>query len=373
MIKVDVIVINYDLVLVDLVLGGGVILFDLCEIFYVFDEGYYLLDKVIGYFVYFICLCVIVDWLEQIVKNFIKLFVQYLLLGDFGCLIEQVLELVWEIKIQQQFMFIVCEEIGDFCVGEDMEGCEWLCYCFVGGVVFEYICEMGIELKKGFFKLIDLFICFIDIFKEVMDGEGVGGIVSYQVEEWYLLFGSFLVCVQGNWELWIVFICEDLQDSLLMVCWLIFVESGSFYDIEVNVSLIFVVEILCCNLWNVVYGVLVILVILIVLGIFDCYCMCVGLLCNVVIVVVLSFFYYVEVGVLWVFDFKVDLCNVVEYIVVIICELLELVKGVCGSLVLFFLCKQMQEVFDGFDCDWCKWVFIQGNLFKQEILNKYKL
>ncbi|MGA4815600.1 helicase C-terminal domain-containing protein [Pseudomonas aeruginosa] len=50
----------------------------------------------------------------------------------------------------------------------------------------------------------------------------------------------------------------------------------------------------------------------------------------------------------------------------------ELVKGARGSLVLFSSRKQMQEVFDGLDRDWRKRVFIQGNLSKQETLNKHK-
>lgn len=41
---------------------------------------------------------------------------------------------------------------------------------------------MGIELKKGFSKLTDLFTRLTDILKEAMDGEGAGGIASHQAE-----------------------------------------------------------------------------------------------------------------------------------------------------------------------------------------------
>ncbi|WP_276146612.1 helicase C-terminal domain-containing protein, partial [Pseudomonas aeruginosa] len=61
-----------------------------------------------------------------------------------------------------------------------------------------------------------------------------------------------------------------------------------------------------------------------------------------------------------------------EHTAAIIRELPELVKGARGSLVLFSSRKQMQEVFDGLDRDWRKRVFIQGNLSKQETLNKHK-
>ncbi|MFO6392671.1 DEAD/DEAH box helicase, partial [Pseudomonas aeruginosa] len=218
MTKVDVIVTNHDLVLADLALGGGAILPDPRETLYVFDEGHHLPDKAIGHFAHFTRLRATADWLEQIAKNLTKLLAQHPLPGDLGRLIEQVPELAREIKTQQQFMFTACEEIGDFRAGEDMEGRERPRHRFVGGVVPEHIREMGIELKKGFSKLTDLFTRLTDILKEAMDGEGAGGIASHQAEEWYPLFGSLLARAQGNWELWTAFTCEDPQDSPPMAC-----------------------------------------------------------------------------------------------------------------------------------------------------------
>lgn len=171
MTKVDVIVTNHDLVLADLALGGGAILPDPRETLYVFDEGHHLPDKAIGHFAHFTRLRATADWLEQIAKNLTKLLAQHPLPGDLGRLIEQVPELAREIKTQQQFMFTACEEIGDFRAGEDMEGRERPRHRFVGGVVPEHIREMGIELKKGFSKLTDLFTRLTDILKEAMDGE----------------------------------------------------------------------------------------------------------------------------------------------------------------------------------------------------------
>jgi ATP-dependent DNA helicase DinG len=56
----------------------------------------------------------------------------------------------------------------------------------------------------------------------------------------------------------------------------------------------------------------------------------------------------------------------------IIRELPNIVEGARGALVLFSSRKQMQDVFDGLDRDWRKLVLIQGNLSKQETLNKHK-
>lgn len=372
MTKVDVIVTNHDLVLADLALGGGAILPDPRETLYVFDEGHHLPDKAIGHFAHFTRLRTTADWLEQIAKNLTKLLAQHPLPGDLGRLIEQVPELAREIKTQQQFMFTACEEIGDFRAGEDMEGRERPRHRFVGGVVPEHIREMGIELKKGFSKLTDLFTRLTDILKEAMDGEGAGGIASHQAEEWYPLFGSLLARAQGNWELWTAFTCEDPQDSPPMARWLTLAESGSFYDIEANASPILAAETLRRNLWNVAYGVLVTSATLTALGTFDRYRMRAGLPRNAVTAVVPSPFHHAEAGVLRVPDLKADPRNAAEHTAAIIRELPELVKGARGSLVLFSSRKQMQEVFDGLDRDWRKRVFIQGNLSKQETLNKHK-
>ncbi len=157
-----------------------------------------------------------------------------------------------------------------------------------------------------------------------------------------------------------------------MARWLTLAESGSFYDIEANASPILAAETLRRNLWNVAYGVLVTSATLTALGTFDRYRMRAGLPRNAVTAVVPSPFHHAEAGVLRVPDLKADPRNAAEHTAAIIRELPELVKGARGSLVLFSSRKQMQEVFDGLDRDWRKRVFIQGNLSKQETLNKHK-
>nr|BFE90985.1 hypothetical protein GCM10020185_15210 [Pseudomonas brassicacearum subsp. brassicacearum] len=207
--KVDVIVTNHDMVLADLALGGGAVLPDPRDTIYVFDEGHHLPDKAIGHFAHYTRLRSTADWLETTAKNLTKLLAQHPLPGDLGKFIEQVPELAREIKTNQQFMFTACEQVADFKPGEDVEGRERPRHRFVGGVIPEHMREMGIELKKGFARLTDLFTRLTDLLKEGMDGEVNIGIASNQAEEWYPLFGSLLSRSQGNWELWTAFTAED--------------------------------------------------------------------------------------------------------------------------------------------------------------------
>ncbi|MDU8360206.1 ATP-dependent DNA helicase DinG [Pseudomonas syringae group sp. J309-1] len=370
--KVDVIVTNHDMVLADLALGGGAVLPDPRDTLYVFDEGHHLPDKAIGHFAHYTRLRSTADWLEQTAKNLAKLLAQNPLPGDLGKLIEQVPELAREIKAQQQFMFSACEQLADFRAGEDMQGRERPRHRFIGGVVPEHIREMGIELKKGFARLDDLFTRLADLLKEGMDGEVNIGIASHQAEEWYPLFGSLLARAHGNWELWTAFTAEDPEDSPPMARWLTLADSGALFDIEVNASPILAAEMLRRNLWSVAYGALVTSATLTALGKFDRFRMRAGLPKVAVTAVVPSPFHHADAGVLRVPDLKADPRDSVAHTAAIIRELPGLVEGSRGTLVLFSSRKQMQDVFDGLERDWRKQVFIQGNLSKQETLNKHK-
>ena len=372
MTKVDVIVTNHDMVLADLALGGGAVLPDPRETLYVFDEGHHLPDKAIGHFAHFTRLRSTADWLETVAKNLTKLLAQHPLPGDLGRLIEYVPELARELRTQQQFMFTACEEVADFRAGEDMEGRERPRHRFEAGVVPEHLIEMGIELKKGFAKLNDVFTRLTELLKEAMDGEAGVGIASHQAEEWYPLFGSLQTRAQGNWELWTAFTAEDPEESPPMARWLTLAEFGSAYDIEVNASPILAAETLRRNLWNVAYGALVTSATLTALGTFDRYRMRAGLPKKAVTAVVPSPFHHADAGVLKVPDLKADPRDAAAHTAAIIRDLPQLVEGSRGTLVLYASRKQMQDVFDGLDRDWRKRVLIQGNLSKQETLNKHK-
>ncbi|MFC3609530.1 ATP-dependent DNA helicase DinG [Stutzerimonas tarimensis] len=372
MTKVDVIVTNHDMVLADLALGGGAVLPDPRETLYVFDEGHHLPDKAIGHFAHFTRLRSTADWLAQIDKNLTKLLAQYPLPGELGRLMEQVPELARDLRTQQQFMFSACEQVADFRAGEDMEGRERPRHRFVGGVVPEHLCELGLELKKGFARLSDLFTRLTELLKQAMDGETGTGIASHQAEEWYPLFGSLLMRAQGNWELWTAFTLEDPEDSVPMARWMTLAESGALHDIEVNASPILAAETLRRNLWNVAHGALVTSATLTALGTFDRFRMRAGLPRDAVTAVVPSPFNYAEAGVLQVPDLRADPRDAAGHTAAIVRELPRLVEGARGTLVLFSSRRQMQDVFDGLDRDWRRRVLIQGNLSKQETLNKHK-
>ena len=372
MTKVDVIVTNHDMVLADLALGGGAILPDPRDTLYIFDEGHHLPDKAIGHFAHFTRLRATADWLGQVEKNLTKLLAQHPLPGELGRLIGAVPELARELRTQQQFMFSACEELADFRNGEDMEGRERPRHRFVAGVVPEHLIELATELKKGFARLNDLFTRLAEILKEAMDGDAGVGLGSQQAEEWYPLFGSLLTSAQGNWELWCAFTAEDPQDRPPMARWLSLADSGAQFDIEVNASPILAADTLRRNLWNVAYGALLTSATLTALGSFDRLRMRAGLPKNAVTAVVPSPFLHVDAGVLRVPDLQADPRDALAHTAAIVRELPAIIGSARGALVLFASRKQMQGVFDGLEREWRRRVLIQGNLSKQETLNKHR-
>ena len=372
MTKVDVIVTNHDMVLADLALGGGAILPDPRDTLYIFDEGHHLPDKAIGHFAHFTRLRATADWLGQVEKNLTKLLAQHPLPGELGRLTGAVPELARELRTQQQFMFSACEELADFRNGEDMEGRERPRHRFVAGVVPEHLIELATELKKGFARLNDLFTRLAEILKEAMDGDAGVGLGSQQAEEWYPLFGSLLTRAQGNWELWCAFTAEDPQDRPPMARWLSLADSGAQFDIEVNASPILAADTLRRNLWNVAYGALLTSATLTALGSFDRLRMRAGLPKNAVTAVVPSPFLHVDAGVLRVPDLQADPRDALAHTAAIVRELPAIIGSARGALVLFASRKQMQGVFDGLEREWRRRVLIQGNLSKQETLNKHR-
>ena len=372
MTKVDVIVTNHDMVLADLALGGGVVLPDPRDTLYVFDEGHHLPDKAIGHFAHLTRLRATADWLGQVEKNLTKLLAQHPLPGELGRLIGAVPELARDLRTQQQFMFSACEELADFRSGDDGEGRERPRHRFVAGVVPEHLVELATELKKGFARLNDLFTRLAELLKQAMDGEAGVGLGSQQAEEWYPLFGSLLTRAQGNWELWCAFTAEDPDDRPPMARWLSLADSGAAFDIEVNASPILAADTLRRTLWNVAYGALLTSATLTALGSFDRLRMRAGLPKSAVTTIVPSPFLHTDAGVLRVPDLQADPRDATAHTAAIVRELPAIIGAARGSLVLFASRKQMQGVFDGLEREWRQRVLIQGNLSKQETLNRHK-
>ena len=367
--KVDVIVTNHDLVLADLALGGGMVLPHPKDTFYIFDEGHHLPDKAINHFAHSTRLQATAEWLGQTEKNLTRLHAQHQLQGEMGSLMEQIPALISSLREQQGFVFTTCRELAEFAPVGNHEY-EQPRHRFQGGVVPEALREQGLELKKGFMQLTDIFSRINDHLKKAMEDEPGTPIDSQLAEEWFPLFGSLYSRADANLALWSSFTAEDNAEAAPSARWLALTDSGA--DIEVNSSPILAAETLRRHLWHAAHGVLLTSATLTALGRFDRFSMRAGLPASAQTAVVPSPFNHAEAGVLHVPDLGVDIRDVDAHSRAIVRALPDLLEYNLSALVLFSSRKQMNDVFEGLDRDWRKRVLIQGRLSRQETLQKHK-
>lgn len=154
-----------------------------------------------------------------------------------------------------------------------------------------------------------------------------------------------------------------------MARWLTQAEGG---DIEVNASPILAADTLRRSLWQQAYGALITSATLTALSSFDRLRQRAGLPSNTATLVVPSPFQHAEAGLLQVPDIQADPRDNAAHSAAIIQILPSLLAEARGSLVLFSSRRQMQEVFTGLDEAWRKRVLVQGDLSKQETLNRHK-
>lgn len=369
--KVDVIVTNHDMVLADLALGGGAVLPNPGQTLYVFDEGHHLPDKAINHFAHLTRLRATAEWLNQSEKQLSRLQAQHKLPGEAGRLLEVAVENLHALRESQPTIFRLCEQSADFKAAEgEGEQREQPRHRFVGGVIPEALREAGLGLKVQFSTLSDCLARLTDLLKQTMDGEdSMGGLSRQQAEEWYPFFGGLHARVRANADLWIAFTQEDPPEQPPMARWLSRAEGG---DIEVNASPILAADTLRTRLWQQAYGALITSATLTALSSFDRLRQRAGLPSTAATLVVPSPFQHAEAGLLRVPDIQADPRDTAAHSAAIIRELPDLLTGNGGSLVLFSSRRQMQEVFKGLAEDWRKRIWVQGELSKQETLNRHK-
>lgn len=182
------------------------------------------------------------------------------------------------------------------------------------------------------------------------------------------MLGMVLEMIEQQYNLWVVWCCEDKDGQLLIVCWVMLLCDG---DLILYGLLVLVVNVLCKLLWDEVDLVVMIFVIFIGGGDFQVLVIDNGIFVEVEMVLLVLLF---------------DLFNQVELIVLVFlvmfddceCYFKEVVKYLVseldwgkGSIVLFILCWKMEKVVELMLVVECKWVLVQGESVKQKMIDEY--
>lgn len=370
--ETDVIVTNHDMVLADLALGGGMVLPDPGDTFYIFDEGHHLPEKAINHFAHFTRLRSTKSWLVQTDKALTKLLKQNpTLSGEFASQLEQVPEQLKQLQEQQQMIANALEQQAEFDFSRQ-ERFEKPRYRFEHGVVPEPLREMALVLKASFLQLTDRLSRLHDLLKKALEDDLKLGVDRSVIEQLQPFFGRLYARSEANLGLWTVFSAQDDAKAVPTARWLALVEQGSELDIEVCASPILASGTLRNNLWQRAAAVVLTSATLTALGSFERFRMRSGLPEGARTLSVPSPFNYAEAGVLRVPNLGVDTRDADAHSQAIAAQLPQLLDGSQGSLVLFSSRRQMQDVFELLDADWRERILMQGRLSRQETVEQHR-
>lgn len=373
--KVDCIVTNHDLVLSDLVMGGGAVLPAPEDTIYIFDEGHHLPAKAINHFTHFTGLNASQTWLEQIhgaLENLVNQLGSGVHLGvnlpRFEAATSGLVELVQQIRENLE------ELVAKGMPGSDRVGSDRgryqnnNQYRFVGGRVDAAIQQIAAELFSRFAGLQGMLTELVEALDYRLEEET--GPEKDILEEWYPLVSAMTARAEANALLWSDYMQEDDPELPPRARWVDLREGSG--DLQVNSSPILVNQTLNDTLWNRCFGAVVTSATLSVGGNFDRFIMQSGIPRDNCFRALPSPFNFSRQGELRIPAMTSDPRDPVAHTQSVIETLPGLLAGTLGSLVLFTSWKQMFGVLDGVSEEFKALVLPQGELSKLEIIRTHK-
>lgn len=356
--RVDCIITNHDLVLADLMMGGGTVLPAPEDTIYVFDEGHHLPDKAINHFSSFLQLNSTAEWLTQLPQS-----VQQ-------CSIDMpslVTKLTREVVDQQattlidrlQDVFTLVQPFMEQAVGGDRRH-----YRFPMGVVAKELQQQASELARQFAELQRIFATLTDSLQESLDDS------SSEVDEyWLATMAGITARLDAACRLWMLFNQSDPVNTAPYARWLVFEEDG---ELQFHASPISVSEALQELLWQRCFGVVVTSATLSMAGDFSRFQDRSGILPENQYLTLRSPFNFQEQAVLRVPAMTVDPSDPDAHTTEIAEMLPKLLSPEKSSLVLFTSWRQLNGVVRVLDSDFAERVLRQGDLTRSEIVRTHK-
>ena len=368
--QADIVVTNHDLVMADLVLGGGAILPAPKDCLYVFDEGHHLPDKAINHFACHSRLKGTSSWLEKAAKHLQKVLTQQVLPGELGERLE---------KIQPEFDSLVNalrhtrELLHSVAYFEPrMQGeTQVAVFRFPGGVVPSPVIAQAKILKEGFSKACSLMEKVSKDLSDAMDGD-VPGIDRWQAEQLYPEIGAMLMRLQNQCQLWQTYTVTDNENEPPNARWLKWSEGPFGEELEVFSSPILSAGTLSASLWHNCYGAVVTSATLASLGNFNRFRMRSGVPSESRCVIVPSPFVHGDAASLVVPAMEADPRKPEEHTEALIDLMPELIGLRQGTLTLFSSRRQMKDVYDGLPAEVQGSILVQDDYSRQELLKRHR-
>ena len=366
--EAQVIVTNHDLVLSDLVLGGGVVLPAPEDSIYVFDEGHHLPDKALGHFAAFTSLAASQQWLEEIGRQLARAGRELRdipgLLGN----VEPLPGLLQEIIAGLRQVQRVLDDLID--ANQLSERGDQQHYRLPQGKVPEPLRSPSRDLSELFSVLQGRLGKLEEHLQEVLEA-GHESVEETAADAWYGVIGAMLSRTRDSLNLWRDYAHGGDDEDPPTARWVELRSRAGRPGFNLRSSPILAAGLLQEHLWQRAAGVIVTSATLQVMNSFDRFLQRSGAPPEAVFRVVAGPFDFSK-AVLSIPAMTADPGKPAAHTDALIGLLPQLLAEGEGSLVLFSSRRQMQEVYGSLAAPWSERVLVQGHFSKQEILRRHR-
>jgi len=360
--KVDCVVTNQDLVLSDLMMGGGAVLPAPEDTIYIFDEGHHLPDKAINHFSSFVQLRTTQSWLEQIPATLTQMTAEIGEVGNLPHGLRQIEDNVRDLVQQLEQALQVIEPFHAEAQGD----AEDRRYRFVGGKVPEglrEVCSGIYESTRKFGAAIDRLETDLEEDLAQADDEE-----KERLEHWLPVVAGMSARLQAGASLWRDFMTEDEDTGPPMARWINYRAD----DVMLSASPVAVDELLHELLWSRCFGAVITSATLAVAGNFERFRRRAGIAAENTFNALPSPFRHSEQAVLRVPGMSADPRDAEAHNEAVADLLPGILTDVRGGLVLFTSWRQMYRVSELLGDEFMGRVLSQGDLSKVEIVSRHK-
>lgn len=357
----DIVVANHDLVLSDLVLGGGAVLPAPEKSIYVFDEGHHLADKALSHFKVELGVRSQRQWLKQLDKAMSQLIKEGGIPHSMLYSIQQAPEQIQSCMQTLTFVWPMLQEY----LGEK----ERLRFEF--GLLPEELSQLLVQIKEPLQPLVQCLDKLTEALQKSLDSKEDGEFSREVAEAWQAPIGILFSRAETLWNGLDLLLAAEKENALPTARWLSASPYGDDFDIQLCASPIRIAELLRKNLWWRCYGAVVTSATLTALNSFNQVAIESGLPQWANYQRVASPFDYPNLGLVRVPKLTASPKSE-HYQEEINTWLEENIDLDEGTLVLFSSRAQMKAANDELFQKWRDHLLVQGYLPKGEIVNRHK-
>lgn len=390
--KVDCVIANHDLVLVDLALGGGTILPDPADTIYIFDEAHHLPDKTNQHFSASTRLRGSLGWLDTSLRQLKKLMADAKV-ADNGVIKRECIDiesLVSALSGDLGSALLMLEALhaenananaGRSADSQGRNNQDSL--TFELGVVPVELKELSQQLASRFISLTRSLREISTVLRRLMeDADTLPG--RQQAELWFPLVGGMVNRSEANEKLWQAFARTDQPGEAPSARWVNAVYAGEnngrggrageqeVIDLMLSCSPVLAAQTLMENLWQRCAGAVLTSATLSALGTFDVLSMRAGLPAHTIYHRISSPFDYANSATLIVPRLNCDPGNAKAHTAAIVQLLPKLLSEDEASLMLFSSRRQMQDVLQGMPDVWRQKILCQDDYQKAQLLTLHR-